>query len=353
MILFLISLLPFYVYLGLRLASHWSHWFVIALIFISIMSFPFRKLFRYQLHLIYAAMGLLTFLTVFTLVRDLIYLVSGTLYPTFYVLILTAVSLILGFVNASTGPRIKKVNVPIINLPPTLIGFKIAQISDLHVGATIRRPYVERVVRKINSLESDIIVLTGDIGDGHVQHYRQDIAPMRQMKSRYGSFFTPGNHEYYWNVNEWLGVMNNLGIINLVNRGKVIHHQNTSVLIAGIPDPVSRLAPDLFGVQDSESGEKAEFRILLSHRPGIAKEASKSGFNLQLSGHTHGGQFFPWTIVVKMVHKISQGLHRVGDMWIYVNPGTGSWGPLLRLGTTPEITLLTLTQSKSENRFLS
>lgn len=345
--------LPVYVYLGLRLASHWSHWLVIAFIFISIMSFPFRKFFRYQLHLIYTAMGLATFLTVFTVLRDLIYLSFGVLYPAYFVLILTLVSLILGFINASIGPRIKNVNVPVINLPTNLIGFKIAQISDLHVGATIRRPYVENVVRKVNSLGSDIVVLTGDIGDGHVQHYRNDIAPMGKLKSRYGSFFTPGNHEYYWNVNEWLGVMNNLGIINLVNRGKVIHHQSATVLIAGIPDPVSRIHPDLIGIQDSESGEKADYRILLSHRPGIAFEASKSGFDLQLSGHTHGGQFFPWTIVVKMVHKISRGLHRVGDMWIYVNPGTGSWGPLLRLGTTPEITLLTLTQSKSEHKWLS
>jgi uncharacterized protein len=353
LILFFLTMLPVYVYLGLRLATHWSHWLVIALIFGGIMSFPFKKFFRFQLHLIYTAMGLLTYLTVFTMLRDLVLFSTGTLYSVNYVLILTVLSLIIGFVNAVTGPRIKRVSVPVINLRPELVGFKIAQISDLHIGATIRRPYVEKVVRKVNKLESDIVVLTGDIGDGKVEHYRSDIAPMGKMKSRYGSFFTPGNHEYYWNVNEWLTVMNNIGIINLVNRGKVIHHDKASVLIAGIPDPVGGVPPDLIGVQDSKSGEKADFRILLSHRPGIAREASKNGFDLQLSGHTHGGQFFPWTLVVKMVHKISQGLHRVGDMWIYVNPGTGSWGPLLRLGTTPEITLLILTQSKSEHKYLA
>lgn len=353
MIIFLASLLPVYVYLGLRLSSHWSHWIAVAAIFAVIMTFPFRKFFRIQLHLIYAGMGLLTFLTVFTVFRDVVYLVTGILYPVTYVLILTVVSLILGFINAATGPRIKKISVPVLNLRPELVGFKIVQISDLHIGATIRRPYVEKVVRKINKLESDVIVLTGDIGDGKVSHYRNDIAPMAKMKSKYGSFFTPGNHEYYWNVNEWLTVMNNIGIVNLVNRGKVIHHQKASVLIAGIPDPVGRIPPDLIGVQDSASGEKADYRILLSHRPGIAHEASKNGFDLTLAGHTHGGQFFPWTIVVKFVHKISQGLHRVGDMWIYVNPGTGSWGPLIRLGTSPEITLLTLTQSKSEHHLLS
>lgn len=353
MILFSLSLLPVYFYLGLRIAEHWSHWILLAVIFLGIMSFPFKKFFRFQLHLIYAGMGLLTYLTVFTILRDLIWLFAGILYPVSYVIFLTAISLVIGFFNALTGPRVKRINVPIIDLHPSLIGFKIVQISDLHVGATIRKPYVEKVVRKVNGLDADIVVLTGDIGDGYVAHYRDDISPMRNMKSRYGSFFSPGNHEYYWNVNEWLTVMNNLGIINLVNRGKIIQHHEASVLIAGIPDPVSGLMPDLLGVQDSDSGEKAHYRILLSHRPGIAFEASKSGFNLQLSGHTHGGQFFPWTLVVKMVHKISQGLHRVGDMWIYVNPGTGSWGPLLRLGTTPEITLLSLTQSKIDHRFLS
>jgi predicted MPP superfamily phosphohydrolase len=118
------------------------------------------------------------------------------------------------------------------------------------------------------------------------------------------------------------------------------------VLIAGIPDPVSRVTPDFNSFKNSS----ADYRILLSHRPGIALEASENTIDLTLSGHTHAGQFFPWTIVVKFVHKISKGLHQVGRMWIYVNPGTGSWGPLIRLGTSPEITLLTLTQSNNNER---
>lgn len=353
MILFNIILLPFYIYLCMRLGNHWSHWIAIGCIFVAIMSFPFKKYFRYQLHFIYAAMALLTFLLVFTILRDLIWLTTGNLYSTNYVLLLTILSLIIGFVNASTGPRIKRVAVNVPDLPDDLNGFKIAQISDLHVGATIRRPYVEKVVRKVNALEADMVALTGDIGDGVVQHYRNDISPIAKIKSRHGSFYVPGNHEYYWNVNEWLSVMNNLGIINLVNRGKVLRHKNASILIGGVPDPVGQIAPDLLGIQDSNSGENADYKVLLSHRPGIAHEAFKHGFNLQLSGHTHGGQFFPWTIVVKFVHKFSKGLHRIEDMWIYVNPGTGSWGPLVRLGTTPEITLLTLVQSKSEHHLLS
>lgn len=306
------------------------------------MSFPLKKFFRYQLHLIYTAMGLLSYLFVFSVLKDLSRILFEFDISPLIVIALAVTSTVIGFVNAISGPRIKRVTVPIENLPDELVGFKIAQISDLHIGATIRQSYVEKVVNKVNALSSDVIVLTGDIGDGHVEHFRLDIAPLRFLKSKHGSFFTPGNHEYYWNVNEWLNVMNNSGIINLVNRGKIILHKNKHVLIGGIPDPVSRQSPDLLGIQNSENGETADVKILLSHRPGIYKEASKAGFHLQLSGHTHGGQFFPWTLAVKLVHKISQGLHLVNGMWIYVSPGTGSWGPLIRLGTSPEITLLTL-----------
>lgn len=205
------------------------------------------------------------------------------------------------------------------------------------------------MVSKVNSLEADLIVLTGDIGDGPVKKFRKDISPLGFLKAKHGSFFVTGNHEYYWNANEWLGVMNNLGIINLINRGKVLVHQNKKILVAGVPDPVSRLLPDLMGMLETES----DYKILLSHRPGIAGQASQAGYNLQLSGHTHGGQFFPWTLVVRFVHEMSKGLHRVNDMWLYVSPGTGSWGPLIRLGTTPEITLLTLTQSKNGKSLLT
>lgn len=349
-ILFILS--PAFVYLGLRLASHWSHWPILSIIFLAILIFPFRRMKPWQLFFIFASMGVLTYLLVFTLLRDLIWLATGTLYPATYVVILTTLSVMIGFVNAATGPRVRHVKVPLKGFPPELLGMKIAQISDLHVGATIRKRYVERVVKKINKLTPDIVTMTGDIGDSKVSEYREDVAPMAKIKSRYGSFFVPGNHEYYWNANEWLIVLNNLGIINLVNRGKVIEHRGKSILVAGVPDPVSRLAPELEGMLKPEASRKSDFKILLSHRPGIAHEAAQAGYQLQLSGHTHGGQFFPWTIVVKFVHKLSQGLHQVQNMWVYVNPGTGSWGPLLRLGTTPEITLLELVDGQDARSFI-
>lgn len=292
-------------------------------------------------------MGLLTYLVVFTVLRDFVWLVSDISIPISYILSFTLIINIFGFYQAWSGPKIKRVSIPVAE-SSGLQNFTIAQISDLHIGPTIRKNYVENVVRKINEAKVDVVVLTGDIGDGHARTYRDDVTPLRSLRSRCGTFFVPGNHEYYWNVNEWLTVMNNLGIINLVNRGKVVSVNSKKILIAGIPDPVSGLPPELGQVQDSESTENADYKILLSHRPGIAKEASRFGFDLQLSGHTHGGQFFPWTIVVKFVHKLSLGLHRVGNMWLYISAGTGSWGPLLRIGTTPEITLLSLVSENNQ-----
>lgn len=346
MIVFLLSLLPVYTYVGLRIASHWSHWVILFIGFGLILSFPFRKRFRYQLHLSYAAMAILTYITVFSVLRDLVYVYSDDLYPSSYVLILAFMSCVVGFINAVSGPKIKKVTVPIAAHAPTLHGLKIVQISDLHIGATIKQKYVSKVVKKINKLEADLVVLTGDIGDGKVSTLEKDILPLAKLQAKYGIFFTPGNHEYYWNVDEWLKAMSKAGIINLVNDHRIILHREKSVLIAGIPDPVSRVLPDF----NSFRNASADYRILLSHRPGIALEASENAIDLTLSGHTHAGQFFPWTIVVKFVHKISKGLHQVGRMWIYVNPGTGSWGPLIRLGTSPEITLLTLTQSNNDEK---
>lgn len=341
MILFLLSLIPVYLYLGSSLADNWFEWGLIFILFASILSFPFKKRFKYQNHLAFISMGFLTFLMVFTVLRDVISFLGGPSYPSYTILIPTIICLIVGFWNGNYGLRVKRVQVPVQDLPDSLEGFKIAQISDLHIGPTIKRPYVQKVVDMINSLNAHMITLTGDIGDGRVTEFQDDITPLSQMRSSYGSYFALGNHEYYWGANDWLNEMSKVGINNLVNSSKIIEHAGIKISISGIPDPVSRTKPDFENLKNS-----SDYKILLSHRPGVAQEASQYGFNLQLSGHTHGGQFFPWTIVVKFVHKLSQGLHQVGSMWLYINPGTGSWGPLLRLGTTSEVTLLTLTQAK-------
>jgi uncharacterized protein len=341
--------IPNFSYLFWRLSEGPLDFIVLALPFLLLASFPLKKIHRWQRQLIYFSLGLITYLTLMTIVRDLTYLLSGHLLAKNWVYVLTFTCMTLGTIHAWFGPHIRHVSIPIQNLHPDLVGLKIAQISDLHVGPTIRKKYVQKVVERTNAQAPDIIALTGDIADGPVKIYREDIQPLSRLKSSYGSFFVTGNHEYYWNGNEWLNVMNNLGLIVLMNRGKVISIKGARVLIGGVPDPVSKLNPEVEII--AETGKESDFKVLLSHRPGIARVAMNHGFHLQLSGHTHGGQFFPWTIVVKFVHEFHRGLSKLGDMWVYVNVGTGSWGPFLRIGSTTEITLLELEDAGGNDEY--
>jgi predicted MPP superfamily phosphohydrolase len=332
--------LPDFSYLYWRLAGGPLEGLVLSTPFLLLATFPLKKLHRWQRKFIYLSLGVITYLTLMTMLRDLYALISAILVPAYWVYVSTLGFMVGGSLHAYFGPHIKHVRIPVRGLHPDLVGLKIAQISDLHVGPTIRKKYVNKVMEKTNALRPDLITLTGDIADGPVKTYREDIHPLSQLKAPLGSFYVTGNHEYYWGGNEWLNVMNNLGMVVLMNRGKILLHKNARILIGGIPDPVSRILPELENIVDV--GRESDFKILLSHRPGIARKAGPLGFDLQLSGHTHGGQFFPWTLVVKFVHEFNRGLSRLGTMWIYVNMGTGSWGPFLRVGSTTEITLLEL-----------
>lgn len=332
---------PLFLYLGWSLNSVFG-WSLTALLFVLVFSFPFVRLGPVVNQLRYLAMAYLSYLVIFVVLKDLLRLI-GYRGPPSWAYGAAVASLVLGYLIAYQGPRLVKLRLPVAALPVDLEGFKIIHISDLHVGPTIRRGYVEKVVETVNQLSPDLIALTGDIGDGPVDLYRDDIAPFLQLRSKFGVFYVPGNHENYWNANEWMNVMNNLKAIVLLNRGKMISVNETSVLVAGVSDPAGHPKPDPSAAL--RTGEEANYKILLSHRPGIAAEASKLGFDLLLSGHTHGGQFFPWTIVVRFVHKYFQGQYLIDRMWLNVNTGTGTWGPFLRLGTTSEITQIELYRS--------
>ncbi|MBX3021384.1 MAG: metallophosphoesterase [Bdellovibrionales bacterium] len=299
-------------------------------------------------HVAYSAMGLLTYIFVFTVLRDLMWLSTGYRAGNIYVLVACILALVAGAVVALRGPTIKRIDVKYSELPSTLEGFKVALITDLHVGGPITRTYVERVVQKTNSLAADVVALTGDIGDGDSVRSRYGIDPLADLQPRGRVFYVSGNHEYYWNIDEWLTVFRELGARVLHNRGEIVEHNGARILVGGIPDKAGAqmkadVQPDVQAA--IRGGESADFRILLSHRPSAARAAAQVGFDLQVSGHTHAGQFFPWTLVVRAVHEFHEGLSQVGRMWIYVSHGTGTWGPPLRLGTTPEVTLLTLKRS--------
>ena len=279
---------------------------------------------------------------------------------------LATLLLIVGSRIAARGLYLKRVDVPIeLNdqeAEVALDGFKIAQISDLHIGPTIDRNYVQKTVDMTNSVEPDIIVLTGDIGDGSPQVYQDDFAPLKHLRAKLGVFYVTGNHEYYSDAEKWMTMMTDAGMVVLRNSNQIIHYagssaallKKVSIAVAGVVDPAAAMFLATDGPKPADAmlgANNADIKILLAHQPGIAALAEKAGFDLQISGHTHGGQFFPWNFVVKKVHQYHQGLFKRGVMHIYVSPGTGSWGPPIRLGTRPEVSVLTLrSQARAESK---
>jgi predicted MPP superfamily phosphohydrolase len=169
------------------------------------------------------------------------------------------------------------------------------------------------------------------------------LEPLRKISPRYGKFYVPGNHEYYWAGEAWIRAFQELGFQVLPNKHAVVPVGDARLVLAGVTDPAAAdaggEAPDL---SKALTGANGFPRILLAHRPDFAEPAEKAGFQLQLSGHTHGGQFFPWILIIGLFHRYAQGLHRVGKMWLYVSRGTGYWGPPVRLGARPEVAILVL-----------
>jgi uncharacterized protein len=239
-------------------------------------------------------------------------------------------------------PRVQHVKVSIDELPQELEGYRIVQLSDVHVGPTIRRRFVQSLVDRTNALDPDLIAITGDLVDGPLDDLRDEVTPLRELRARDGVYFVTGNHEYYWNPQEWLPALESLDLIWLKNAHRVIARGAAKLVIAGVTDPVGR---DTDPARAVAGAPPSATKILLSHRPHIAKAADAHGVHLQLSGHTHGGQFFPWNLVSSRVHPATTGLHRVGRTWLYINRGTGYWGPPSRLYVGSEITVISLTRT--------
>jgi predicted MPP superfamily phosphohydrolase len=252
----------------------------------------------------------------------------------------------LGALAALLGPHVRHVDVPIEGLDPGLDGFRIVQITDLHVGPTIRGAYVRRVVRMTGQLAPDLIALTGDIVDGPVQRLARHVAPLARLAPGGRAFLVLGNHEYYAGAAGWIAHFEGMGLRVLLNAHATVVRRGARVLVGGVLDPAARLfdadqvpRPDIAAAPEAGPA----FRLLLAHNPKLAPLAEQAGFDLQLSGHTHAGQFLPWTLAIHLVHAPHvAGLSRRGRMWIYVSAGTGTWGPPVRFGTEPELTLLRL-----------
>jgi uncharacterized protein len=243
-------------------------------------------------------------------------------------------------------PRTVNVKVPVENLPEELDGYRIVQWSDVHVGPTIQRRFVQALVDKTNALGADAVAITGDFVDGPIETLRDQVEPLRDLRPRDGVFYVTGNHEYYWNAAEWCPALEAQGLTFLKNSHRIVERGKARIAFAGVTDPVGR-STHKQDVPGSLRGAEADVKVLLSHRPQMAEQASRLGVDLQLSGHTHGGQFFPFNLIIKKFQPIVAGLHRVGRTWLYVNRGTGYWGPPTRLWVGGEITVITLTAAQA------
>ena len=250
-----------------------------------------------------------------------------------------------GFANARRTARVVRVEVPVAGLPAAFDGFTIAQISDVHVGPTIKRPYVEAVVDAVNRLDADLVAITGDLVDGSVRELAEHVAPLAALRSLEGTFFVTGNHEYYSGAAAWVGELRRLGITVLMNEHVVLKRGDDAIVVAGVTD----FSAGLFDRAEASDPARAlaasppaALRVLLAHQPRSAEAAEAAGFDLQLSGHTHGGQFLPWNFLVRLQQPFTAGLKRWRRMWVYTSRGTGYWGPPKRFGAPSEITLLRL-----------
>lgn len=250
-----------------------------------------------------------------------------------------------GTFTALDGPRIERVQIPIKDLPPEFVDFRIVQISDLHVGPTINRDYAKNVVDQTLSLKPDLVALTGDMIDGFPDELRSQLEPLKELRAPHGVYYSPGNHEYYWGGQQWCEEFSQLGFTVLLNDHRRIDKGTAHIAIGGIPDlkAYQFLSEHRIDIVKTFSNLPREtIKILLAHHPSSYPHAIEAGVHLQLSGHTHGGQFFPWNFFVALTHKFYRGLYFYQNLWVYTSRGTGYWGPPQRFGVPAEITLIEL-----------
>ena len=254
----------------------------------------------------------------------------------------------LGLIAVRSGlarVALREIAVRLPRLPSTLDGTTIVQLSDVHVGPTIRRDFIEEIVERTNALKPDVIAITGDLVDGTVEELREHVKPLSQLKARYGVYFVTGNHEYYSGAEEWCAELERLGIRVLRNERVSIGDGADSFDLAGVDDFQAHQFGNGHGADLPRAlagRDKTRELVLLAHQPKAIHEAANAGVGLQLSGHTHGGQIWPWSYLVRLQQPVVSGLARFKETWVYVSNGTGYWGPPMRLGAPAELTRVVL-----------
>jgi len=251
-----------------------------------------------------------------------------------------------GMTSALGAPRVTRLTVPLRRLGTGLDGLRMAVVSDIHLGPTLGRRHTERIVEMINEQSPDLVAVVGDLVDGTVAELGDAAAPLADLVSRHGSFFVTGNHEYYSGSGPWLAVLERLGLRPLRNERVEIRRGAAVLDLAGVNDPNGvdeGDGPDFDAALDGRDPDRPV--VLLAHQPVQVHEAASRGVDLQLSGHTHGGQLYPFHYLVRLQQPVVSGLHRFGDTQLYVTNGAGFWGPPVRVGAPPEIVMMTLERS--------
>lgn len=237
------------------------------------------------------------------------------------------------------GPMVRRVTVPLAKLPARAHGLRIALVSDLHLGPALGREFCERVVRTVNETRPDLIALVGDLTDGSVADLRTESEPLAGLSARLGTYFVPGNHEYYSDAGAWLDRVGELGMRVLLNERVSLPDFD----LAGVDDPAGTTVgrgPDFAAALDGRDPERA--CVLLAHQPVVVDDSVRYGVDLQLSGHTHGGQLWPGNLLARLANPTVAGLELYGATALYVTRGAGAWGPPVRVGAPSDITVLEL-----------
>jgi len=244
-----------------------------------------------------------------------------------------------GIRSALGPPQLDRVTIPLAKLPRTMDGMRIALVSDIHLGPLRGRGHTERIVNMINDMDADIVAVVGDMVDGSVEELGAAAAPLERLRSRRGAYFVTGNHEYFSGYREWVDEVARLGLRPLRNERLEIEGLD----LAGVNDIAGEEyqdGPDFAKTFDGRDGGRPV--VLLAHQPVQAHNAAKYGVDLQLSGHTHGGQMIPWNLLVRLEQPVVSGLGTVDGTKVYVTNGAGFWGPPVRVGAPPQVTLVEL-----------
>ena len=262
---------------------------------------------------------------------------------------LTAGAAVIVATRNATDIQVEEVHVVVPKLPKALDGINIVQMSDVHIGPLLERGFCEKIVGIANGLKPDLVAITGDLVDGSVEQLRPHVEPLGNLKGRMGNYFITGNHEYYSGARSWINEVRRLGLRPLENEHVLVGDESAKLVLAGVTDySAGRFsASSAPSVENALKGVNEEHAVvLLAHQPKEIENAAAHKVDLQISGHTHGGQIWPFNVLVHLAQPYVAGLYRHNDdTQIYVNRGTGYWGPPMRLGSPAEITKLVLTSS--------